>query len=177
MIDSYIYLYHLDKQFNIPVTPDPITNTLPVSFNTEKILGRSAPQITFSNAGPRTQNVTLVLHRQLAALENNGNENAVDDLINALQAATLPKYADSYRAVIPPSLLIRFGNESCIRGVVSDSVSVQSSGAWLKNGKMSIATISFSIMEVQPYSAEYAMLNGSLRSISTDLKRNSIWMY
>lgn len=177
MINSYIYLYHLDKQFNIPVTPDPISNTLAVSFSTEKILGRSAPQITFSNAGPRTQNVTLVLHRQLAALENNNNENVVDDLINALSAATLPKYADSYRAVIPPSVLIRFGNESCIRGVVADSLSVQSSGAWLKNGKMSIETISFSVTEVQPYSADYTMQNGLLRGISTDLKRNSIWMY
>lgn len=177
MINSYLYLYHLDKQFNIPVMPDPISNTLGVSFSQEKILGRSAPQITFSNSGPRTQNVTLVLHRQLMALENNRNEDVVDDLINALQASTLPKYADSYRAVIPPSILLRFGNESCIRGVVQDSISIQSSGAWLKNGKMSIETVSFSIVEIQPFSAEYAYQNGLLRSISTDLKRNSVWMY
>ena len=40
MIDSYIYLYHLDKQFNIPVTPDPITNSLGITFTQENILGR-----------------------------------------------------------------------------------------------------------------------------------------
>lgn len=177
MINSYIYLYHLDKQFNIPVTPDPITNSLGVSFSTEKILGRSAPQITYSSSGPRTQTVSLALHRQLTALENNNNENAVDELINALQSCTLPKYADSYKAIIPPSLLIRFGNESCIRGVLAGDLQIQSSGAWLKSGKMSMVTISFSVIEVEPFSAEYAYSNGLLRNISTDLKRNSVWMY
>ena len=177
MIDSYIYLYHLDKQFNIPVTPDPITNSLGITFTQENILGRSAPQMTFANAGPRTQQVSLVLHRQLMALENQGNENAVDDLINALQACTLPKYADSYKAVIPPSLLIQFGNESCIRGVIQNSLNISSSGAWLKNGKMSIVTLNFTVVEIQPFSADYVMQKGLLRSVSTDLKRNSVWMY
>lgn len=177
MIDSYIYLYHLDKQFNIPVTPDTISNSLSVQFSTETILGRSAPQITFASAGPRTQQVTLSLHRQLMALENENNIDAVDDLINALQACTLPRYADSYKALIPPSLLIRFGNETCIRGVIQGSVNITSSGAWLKNGKMSVATINFSVIEVQPFSADYVQQKGLLRSISTDLKRTSVWMY
>ena len=177
MISSYIYLYHLDKQFNIPVTPDTISNTLSVQFSTENILGRSAPQITFASAGPRIQQITLTLHRQLMALENENNLDAVDDLINALQACTLPKYADSYKALIPPSLLIRFGNETCIRGVIQGSVNVTSSGAWLKNGKMSISNINFSVIEVQPFSADYVQQVGLLRSISTDLKRNSVWMY
>lgn len=177
MINSYIYLYHLDKQFNIPVTPDPITNSLGVTFSTENILGRSAPQITFASAGPRTQSISLTLHRQLTALENDGNENAVDDLINALQACTLPKYMDSYKAVIPPSLLIRFGNESCIRGVINGQLTVTSSGAWLKSGKMSVVTLTFVVTEVEPFSAEYAMQKGLLRSVSTDLRRNSVWMY
>lgn len=177
LIEAYVYIFHLDKKFNIPVTPDQIQNQSSIQFSQESILGRSAPQVTFSSAGPRTQNVQLVLHRQLFALENNSDENAVDDLINALAACALPTYNSDLKAIVPPSLLIRFGNESCIEGVLQSDIQVISSGPWLKNGKMAQVTITFNVLEVQPFSADYAYQNGFLRSISTDLSRSSIWKY
>lgn len=201
-VASYIYFYHLDKEFNIPVMPESIQNTASISFSQEAILGRSAPQVTFSSAGPRTQNVSLTLHRQLMDLENanlvkeflkdsKGQEyindmkysikseerDAVDMLIDALAAATVPKYMDTYKAVIPPSVRCRFGNESSIAGVLSDGIQQTSSGVWLKNGKMSTVQISFTILEVQPYSSDYVMEHGFLRGISKDLSRTSVWKY
>lgn len=201
IIESYIYFYHLDKEFKIPVTPESIQNTASITFSQEAILGRSAPQVTFSNAGPRSQNVSLTLHRQLMDLENvnlakeifkdsEGNEftdlrytrddkaiDVTDMLINSLAAATLPKYMDTYKAIIPPSVRCRFGNESSIAGVLSDGVQQTSSGVWLKNGKMSTVQISFTILEVQPYSADFVMEHGFLRGISRNLSRSSVWKY
>lgn len=210
VIEAYIYFYHLDKEFHIPVLPESIQNTASISFSQEAILGRSAPQVTFSSAGPRTQNVSLNFHRQIMDLENEnivkeilatarrddkGNllesddvlgqrasvaKNAIDTtdmLINALAAATLPKYLDTYKAIIPPSVRCRFGNESSIAGVLTDGIQQTSSGAWLNNGKMSMIQISFTILEVKPYSADYALENGFLRGVSKDLARSSVWKY
>lgn len=181
MVECYVYFYHLDKKFDIPVTPDQIQNTTSVEFSQEKMLGSSAPQVTWGSSGPRVQNVSLNLHRQMFALENaagsSPNEEAVDDLINALAAAAYPKYTDAKKAIVPPSLLIRFGNETCIRGVVEGSISQTSSGPWLKNGKMAVVNIDFNVLEVEEVSAEYVEQNGYLRGISTDLTRSSIWNY
>lgn len=184
MVNCYIHFYHLDKTFNIPVTPDQIQNTVSVEFSQEKILGSSAPQVTFGSSGPRSQNVSITLHRQMFALENpslaasaDDDEDSVDNLINALAAAAYPKYMDARKAIIPPSILIRFGEESCIRGVIEGSIQQTSSGAWLKNGKMSVVSINFNVLEVEPFSADYVYQNGYLRSVSTDLARSSIWHY
>lgn len=176
-LDCYIYLYALDRKFSIPATPEQITNSANITFSRENILGRSSPLVTLSSAGPRTQQVSIVLHRQMMALENRNDLNTVDDLVNGLAAATLPRYIDVHKAVIPPSILCRFGNESCIRGVIDGNVQQTSSGPWLSNGKMAIVTITFSILELEPFSADYAVQNGYLRSISTDLRRSSVWQF
>lgn len=195
-IDAYIYIYHMNLMFNLPVVPDSIQDSLPISFNSEPVLSRSAPQVTFSSAGPRTLQVSLKLHRQMFCQENKEAgaiaknikmmdpatgkimdvplTDAADLLINAITTLSLPKYTDSTKAVVPPSLLIRFGNESCIRGVPS-GFSKTASGAWLKNGKLSDVTLNFTITEVEPYSAQYTAENGTLRAISTNLQRGSIW--
>ena len=199
---SYVYIYHMGLKFNLPVLPDSINDSLPISFNQEPILARSAPQITFSNAGPRTLGITLKLHRHLFCLENADVEHyrdvnnilmarvpagdgqivsapatdVLDIFINAMLTLSLPKYTDTTKVLVPPSILIRFGEESCIRGVPSN-ISKTASGVWLKNGKLSEISLTFTITEVEPFSAQYVAKNGTLRSISTDLQRGSVWQY
>lgn len=199
-IPAYIYIYHMKLEFNLPVLPDSIQDSMPISFNSEPILARSSPQITFSSAGPRTQQVTLRLHRHLFCLENQHIStttgkycvrsmdpstgkiievqavDAADLFIDALTTLSLPKYTDATKSIVPPSLLLRLGNESCIRGVPS-GFTKSASGVWLNSGKLADISISFTITEVEPFSAQYTAKTGTLRSISTTLQRGSIWQY
>lgn len=199
-LSAYIYIYHMGLEFNLPVVPDNIIDQVPASFHQEPVLARSAPQITFSSAGPRSQQVVIRLHRHLFAIENphidpktntymvkmptpTGGEiievpaiDAADLLIKALLTLSLPKYTDSTKAIVPPSLLIRFGNESAIRGI-PENVQKVASGVWLKNGKLSDISLSFNVKETEPFSAEYVAQAGTLRSISTTLQRGSVWQY
>ena len=199
-IPAYVYIYHMGLAFNLPALPDSIQDSMPVSFNQEQVLARSAPQITFTNAGPRTQQATIRIHRHLFCIENQHinidtgkyylntvdpatgemikvqPKDAADFFINALLTLSLPKYTDTTKAIVPPSLLLRYGNESCIRGVPS-GFSKTASGVWLKSGKMSEISLNFTITEVEPFSAQYVAKNGTLRSLSTTLQRGSIWQY
>lgn len=211
-ISSYIYIYHLGLIFNIPTLPESLTETMNITYNATPILGRSAPLQTFTGAGPRSVNIDIKLHRQLFQIENplirtesgeaqlesatvtmsnptTGNieevdtKDAVDYLVDALTSISLPKYTSANKAIVPPSVFVRYGNELAMRGVPSQ-VTKTSSGVWLKNGKMAMVEISFNLTEVEPYSAQYAAANGSLRGvptgdtlaeISTDLARSSVW--
>lgn len=198
-LQAYIYIYHLGLRFDLPVLPDQITDTLSIHFEEVQVLGRSAPHITFGSAGPRSVNANIKLHRQLFALENAEiNEqtkkgyvmmpnpvtgvrekvladDAADLLINALLSLSVPKYLDGAKAIVPPSLLLRYGNEMCIRGV-PEGVTKTSSGPWLKNGKQAEVTIAFNIKEVEPSSAQHTAQYGMMRGLSTTLERSSIWM-
>ena len=129
-IQAYIYIYHLGLYFVLPVVPDTLQDSLPISFNTEPVLARSAPQATFSSAGPRSLMVSLKLHRHLFCMENEDiltsagkvsmmdpqtatlmdvpAKDAMDIFIDALTTLSLPKYTDATKAIIPPTLLIRF---------------------------------------------------------------------
>lgn len=193
-IDSYIYIYHLGLKFNLPTLPESLTDNMPIDFSTQPVLARSAPQISWSNAGPRTTQVNIPIHRHIFAMENDFKSflpldalqqygvapesikkyDAADLLINALISLSLPRYSDAEKAITPPSVLVRHGNEFCIRGVPS-SVTKTSTGPWLKSGKMAMVTLQFTVTEVEPYSAEYALQAGSLRGVSTDLMRSNVW--
>ena len=199
-LSAYIYIYHLGLNFNLPTVPDSLNDNLGIQFEATPVLGRSAPQQTFSSAGPRSLQVQLKFHRQIFALENpqlatltttqkvkmpdpqTGRfveykaSDAADVLINALQALALPKYMDAVKAIVPPSLLLRFGNEIAIRGVPSQ-FQKQTSGPWLKSGKQADVAISFTVTEVEPYSAQYVAQNGGLRGLSTTLERSSVWQW
>lgn len=202
-IDAYVYIYHLGVKFNLPTLPESLNESMGINFSQQPILSRSAPLITFSDAGPRTTQVEMTLHRQLFSLENdlitreiNGSprklvklpdpltgamqevviEDAVDYLINAILSLSVPKYLDSTKSIVPPSLLIRYGNETAIRGV-PQNVQKTASGVWLKNGKKAEVKLSFGVIETEPYSAQYVAKNGSLRAISTTLERSSVWQY
>ena len=205
-MQAYIYIYHLGLKFNLPVLPETLTDSTPIKFSQQEILGRSAPQQTYAGSGPRQLMIDLKFHRQMFLLENehiqkivnantgrdeywatvqdpmNGQqltvraEDALDYMINAIQALSYPKYLDEVKAIVPPSLLVRLGSEYCIRGVPTQ-VSKSSSGPWLKSGKQAEVSLSIQIQELTPYSAQYVAVNGGLREISTDLSRSSVWQW
>ena len=201
-LQAYIYIYHLGLQFNLPTLPESLTDTMNLSFEQTPVLARSAPQITFGGAGPRTFQVQIQLHRHLFTLENpqtqallnnprgyvqlpnpvTGNMqsykavDAVDILVNALLSLSLPKYTDSTKSIVPPSLLIRYGDELAIRGVPAN-VQKMTKGPWLKSNKQADVQVSFQVTEVEPYSAQYVAQYGSLRGLSTTLQRSSVWQW
>lgn len=174
MVESYIYIYHINKKFNLPVVPDSFSNSLPINFSPTTIPMSSAPLQTFSSAGPRSLMVTLKLNRALFEMDNADEEGQeerseqMEQLINALSALSLPTYSNSTKLVVPPSILYRAGKEICISGIVSGNVTISTSGAWVHE-KLSNVDISFTITEVLPFSAEYTAKNGMYRSISTEL--------
>lgn len=198
-VEAYIYIYHLGLLFNLPTLPESLQDSLPISFSSDPVLARTAPQITYSSAGPRTLQVNLKMHRQMFCIENDlitvsegvssmiytdpstgkdinvDPKDAMDYFIDAMTTLSLPKFTESSRAITPPSLLIRFGNESCISGVPSNFTKT-ATGPWLKNGKLADVTISFTVTETDPFSASYTAKNGTLRVLSNTLSRGSIWM-
>lgn len=214
-LQAYIYIYHLGLKFDLPVLPENVSDNTSVNFTSTQILGRSAPQQTYSGSGPRQLMLDLKFHRQMFTIENpeiskilahrlsheygkftderrkglvavkdpvtgetilSKAEDALDYMINAIQALAYPKYLDGVKAIIPPSLLVRLGNEYAIRGVPVQ-VSKSSSGPWLKNGKQAEVHLSLQIQETTPYSAQYVATNGGLREISTTLERSSVWQW
>ena len=206
-MQAYIYIYHLGLQFNLPVLPETVSDSTSVSFSQQPILGRSAPQQTYSGSGPRQLMLDLKFHRQMFILENEHiyrliNEetmtegdyvtlmkdpqtgeyhtvkaiDALDYMINAIQALAYPKYLDGIKAIIPPSLSVRLGNQYLIRGVPTQ-VSMSSAGPWLKSGKQAEVSLNLQIQELTPYSAQYVAANGGLREVSTTLERSSVWQW
>lgn len=193
-IEAYVYIYHLGLKFNLPALPESLSDTMPIDFSSQPVLARSAPQISWSSAGPRTTQISIPIHRQIFALENDFKTflpldalkqygadpeaitkyDAADLLINALVSLSLPRYSDAEKAITPPSVLVRYGNEFCVRGVPSNVLKT-SSGPWLKSGKMAMVNIQFTVTETEPYSAEYALQAGTLRGVSTDLMRSNLW--
>lgn len=170
MIESWIYLYHLDEVFNIPVTPETLPNNYSSKFNLEEIMNRTAPKVTFSGSGPRTCSVSLKLHTQLYALDNT-DKPSVTDLVKGLIACSYPSFDKNESKIVPPSVLIKFGNAVTIRGVISSGVSCSYEEPWLSDGTMAIASINFTVTEMDQYSADY------LRQWGTNPMENDIADY
>lgn len=63
--NNYIYLYHLNKYWYIPVTPDDASDSMSTTFASTNALSRSAPVFTYSNSGPRTVAINLSFHRDM----------------------------------------------------------------------------------------------------------------
>lgn len=179
--DNYIYISHLGddgEYFIIPVYPDSIQDTMDSTFAQQNALSRSAPVFTYSNSGPRSVQITLPMHRDMMDDFNTGVSNAVveigddyvDTLIKALQAIAVPKYDVTNKAVEPPTVAIRFGNEVFIRGVVSGGISVTYTKPLLSNNKYSQLSVQFTVYEVDPYDASSVAKNGSFRGVTRTLK-------
>lgn len=138
VFNSYIYFYHLNKFCILPDYPESLSDTLQAKFTETNALARTAPVFSYQNSGPRqVSSVSLTLHRDMMEGLNFNVSNLKDDvvdfsgddyidtLIKYLQAAALPKYneySSGSKAVIPPMVAIRFGNDIFIKGVVTGGI-------------------------------------------------------
>lgn len=186
LIENYIYFYHLDKFCILPLYPEEVTDSIKTNFSETNSLARSAPVQTFSNSGPRTVAFSFDLHRDLMndvnisssnLLDNAnkvidfGGDDYIDTLVKYLQAAALPvyrNYSSGSKGVIPPMIAIRLGNEIFIKGVVQGGVNITYKKPILKIGnkdKYARMSISFTVVEVDPYDAEKVVKVGSFRGI------------
>ena len=186
VINSYIYLYHLDKFVVLPDYPESINDSLQSSFAETNALSRTAPVFSYKHSGPRTvSTVSLELHRDMmetlnkdiSNLKNNvvdlSGDDYVDTLIKYLQAAALPKYNEystGSKTVIPPMVALRFGNDIFIKGIINSAIQITYRKPILYNDKYAVVTVGFSISEVDPYDAETVLTAGSFRGITRTFK-------
>lgn len=182
MIENYIYMYHVQQFIVIPTYPESLTDTLAVEFSNSTPMSRSAPIYSYSSSGPRQITVKLDLHRNLMTLVNRNvsnipvspGEDYVDILIKYIQAIALPVYGASEKMVDPPIIACRFGNDIFIRGVVQGSVGVDYDLPIIEGNKYAHVGVSFTVVEVDPYSAPQVMSSGSFRGFDSSLERN-VW--
>lgn len=177
--DCYLYISHLDEEFKywqLPGYPDEVTDQMNSTFSDNTALGRSAPVYTFSNAGPRTINISLNFHRDMFeempsnVIPRDGEDRA-ESFIHALQAIAVPKYNLSNKAIEPPLVAVRLGREVFIKGIVSGGVRVTYGKPILVNEKYATMKVDFTISEVDPYDATTVFQNGSFRGLTATLRQ------
>jgi len=187
LLENYIYLYHLNKFCILPSMPDSISDNMPSNFVPTNALARSAPVQSYSNSGPRSIQFTFDLHRDIMEdlnkdisdlkddiAEDIQNKDYVDILLNYLQACALPRYnvyKTGSKAVDPPQVAIRMGNDIFIRGVVSSGVSVTYKKPILDNGKYAWVQVTITVTEVDPYDAPTVAMVGGFRGVTSTFKR------
>ena len=179
--DCYIYISHLDlpeesKYWQLPAYPDEVTDNMESSFPTTTALGRSAPVYTFSHSGPRTINITLNFHRDMfeempTNVQPKEDEDKAESFIHAMQAIAVPKYNLSNKAIEPPLVAIRLGQEVFIKGVVTSGINVTFGKPILVNEKYATIKISFTISEVDPYDSTTVFQNGSFRGLMATMRQ------
>lgn len=180
--DNYIYISHLGENGEyllLPTYPDTIQDTMQSTFQSTNALSRSAPVFTYSNSGPRTIQITLHLHRDMMDDFNIGasniklepGEDYVDTLIKKLQSISVPKYNLSNKAVEPPMVAIRLGDEIFIRGIVNGGITVTYEKPILNNNKYASVSIVFTVSETDPYDATSIAKNGSFRGLTKSMKK------
>lgn len=177
LLDNYIYISHIDDVaptfWRLPTCPDIINDTMQSTYQQTTALGRSAPVYTFSNAGPRSVQFEFKLHRDIMDDMNAGVSNAVlapgedyiENLIRAIQSIAVPRYNLSNKAVEPPLVAVRIGDQIFIKGVVTQAPGVTYEKPILYNNKYAVLTVSFVISEVDPYDASTVYKNGSFRGM------------
>lgn len=177
--DCYLYISHLDEDFRywqLPGYPDEVTDNMDSTFTATSALGRSAPVYTFSNAGPRSINISLNFHRDMfeempTNVKPKEGEDKAESFIHALQAIAVPKYNLSNKAIEPPLVAVRLGREVFIKGIVSGGVQVTYGKPILVNEKYATVKVSFTISEVDPYDATTVFQNGSFRGLTATLRQ------
>ena len=149
------------------------------NFKENSALGRSAPVMTFGNAGPRTVNFSFKLHRDMMDDVNEGYSNSplqgegedyIENLLHALQAIAVPKYNLNNKFIEPPMVAIRLGDELFIKGVVSQNIQVTYQKPILSNNKYAMMSLGLTITEVDPYDATTVYSNGSFRGVVQTLR-------
>ena len=179
LIDNYIYIYHLDKFVILPVWPESIQDSLSSTFAQSTPLSRSAPIFSFSKSGPRSMQINLKLHRDMMQMVNYNRSNLnvelgddyTDTIVKTLQACALPNYKNASKMVDPPLVAIRFGNDIFIKGIINGGVTVTYGLPILSNNKYANVEISFTIYEVDPYSASEVAELGSFRGLNKTLEK------
>lgn len=182
MIENYIYMYHVQQFIVLPTYPDSLTDTLQVEFSSATPMSRSAPIYSYSSSGPRQLTVKLDLHRDMMTLINRDvsnipvtvDEDYVDVLIKEIQAIALPVYGASEKMVDPPMIAVRFGNDIFIKGVVQGAVAVDYMLPIIEGNRYAHVSVSFTVVEVDPYDAPQVMSSGSFRGFNSSLERN-VW--
>lgn len=182
LITNFIYLYHTDEWLLLPEYPDSIQDKMMSTFAQQNALSRTAPVFSYSNSGPRDVQVQLHLHRDVldginmegSNFELEEDEDYVDALIRKLQAIALPAYQVSNKAVVPPMVAVKFGNDIFIKGIVNGGVSIEYQKPILDNDKYANVTLNFSVYEIEPYDAESVGIEGSFRGITQTFK-DGIW--
>ena len=180
--DNYIYISHLDEGFQfwkLPTWPDTVTDSMQSTFTPTTALGRTAPVYTYSNSGPRSVQIEVILHRDIMDDANTGISNSqlgegedyVDNLLHALQATAVPRYNLTNKAIEPPLVAVRLSNEIFIKGVVTSAPSVTYEKPILMNGKYANVKLSITISEVDPYDATSIFKNGSFRGVVKSLRK------
>lgn len=179
--DNYIYISHLDEGFKfwpLPHWPDSISDTMQSTFAQTNVLGRTAPVFTYSNSGPRTVQVDIPLHRDIMEDLCTGISNAtlgegeeyVDNLLRALESIALPKYSENNKAIEPPLIALRLGNEVFIKGVLQGPIGITYNKPILSNGRYASLNLSLTIAEVDPYDATAVFKNGGFRGVVSSLR-------
>ncbi len=182
LLDNYIYISHLGddgEYLVIPTTPDSIQDTMQSTFAQTNALSRSAPVFTYSNSGPREIQISLDLHRDMMDDVNLGvsnivledGEDYIDTFIKKLQSISVPKYNLTNKAVEPPMVAIRFGDEIFIKGIVSGALNVTYTKPLLANNKYAQVRVAFTIYETDPYDATTIAKNGSFRGLTRGLRK------
>lgn len=158
--ENYIYFLHTGKTIVIPVDPDDIQDSMAANFAESRPLSRSAPIYSYQNSGPRTVQVSFTLHRDLCKQFNPGMEDAVEELINNIQAAVLPDYDATNKIVNPPLVALQIRDEIYIKGIVNNGVGITYNLPIINCGtkdipkyKYALVSINFSVVEITPYSA------------------------
>lgn len=179
--DNYIYISHLDEDhqfWRLPVWPESVSDSMSSTFGQATALGRTAPVYTYSNSGPRQVQITLNLHRDMMDDVNIGRSNVtlkdgedyMDSLIRALQSISVPKYNLDNKAIEPPLVALRLGNEVFIKGIVNGSIGVTYALPIMRNNKYARISLALNISEVDPYDAQSVFKNGSFRGVVQTLK-------
>lgn len=182
---NYLYISHLDeglKFWQLPCEPDTVSDTMTSTFTPNSALGRSAPVYTYSNSGPRTVQVQLTLRRDALDDINIGwsnselipGEDYLENLIRALQAIALPRYNLTNKAIEPPLLALRLGQDIFIKGVLNGNIGLEYQLPLLANGKRAQVTLSLSINEVDPYDACEVYKNGGFRGMTKTLDMSAM---
>ena len=180
--DNYLYISHLDEglQFwRLPFWPDSISDTMQSNFTSMNSLGRSAPVYTYSYSGPRTVQFQIKLHRDFVDDLNTGwsnvkleeGEDYIDALIRALRAIAVPKYNLSNKAVEPPLVAVKIGEEIFCKGVLTSEIGLTYEKPILSNNKYAQVSLSITISEVDPYDATTVYKNGGFRGMVSTLKK------
>lgn len=181
--DNYIYIQYgqgeVGEYVLIPSYPDQLKDDMVSTFISTTALSRSAPTYSYSNSGPRTVAISVELHRdmfdQINLIGSNItpylDEDYVDTIVRKLQAIAVPRYNSSSKAVQPPMVAVRFGNELFIKGIVTGSITVSYDKPILEGGRYAKVSIGFTVTEVDPYDADTVAEKGSFRGITRTFQK------